>query len=239
MRKRPVVLIVVGLALAGSPGAALEKTAVPATEIERAEWDAFGTCTVSYYNFCTGWIWAWEGWGPQDVVGVYCDRCCQSTGVFGGANLVRSWVRVYTGAPVGYGFTGSIDVWIADANRCPATHLVGHPFYFANGWNAHSWCVWIITPFVVTVTCGPAPGLDSRLASDHPARGPTGPQACGLCYPERVCRSYYYGTSMSPLCPGSSLSDGVCCVEWVWDVEMDCYSSVELLSWGNVKALYR
>ncbi len=239
MWKRLTVVIAVGLALAALVATALEKTAVRMTDVERGGWEAATTCSVVYYNYCTGWIWVYSDWSPNDVVGVCYETCFGPGWEFSGLNY--TWEFVYTGAPPGYGFTGTIDVWNADASCCPGSHQAGQPFYFYSGWNAHEWSGMLINPeFVVTVTFGPGANHPSGMASDHPAPGPTGPQACGFCYPmPRTCRSYYYGTTTSPYCPGISLSDGICCVEWIWDCSLWSENALAESSWGNIKALYR
>jgi hypothetical protein len=236
MRKCFVTAFVLVL-LVASASFALEKTAVRATNVERpGTWNAQTTCSVAYYNFCTGWLWVWSGWSPYDVVGVCYNTCCDpgETSV-----LMTTWERVWTGAPTGYGFTGVIEV----RNGCDycVSPLAGQPFYFYTGWNGHAWGFPVADPFLVTVEFGPTPGAPTRIASDHPAIGPTGPQACGYCYPmPRTCHSFYYGTSTSPLCPGTSLTDGVCCVEWYWDCALVCEPvGVEQQSWTNIKALYK
>jgi hypothetical protein len=234
-----IVLSVAAILVLASTSFALEKTAMRATDIERPDdWNAQVTCSVSYYNFCTGWIWVWGGWSPFDIVGVCYNTCCTSGG---GQGLVTTWELIYTAAPPGYGFTGSIDVWTTDPLCGLIGWLAGQPFYFYSGWNGHAWGgLPVPNSFVVSVTCGPGPALPSRIASDHPAAGPTGPQACGYCYPlPRLCNSYYYGTATSPLYPGSSLTDGICCIEWVWDCQLTCGIAVTNDSWANIKSLYR
>jgi hypothetical protein len=69
MRKCFLIALAVTLVVA-SASFALEKTAVRHADIERENWGAATTCTVAYYNFCTGWLWVWSGWSPNDVVGV-------------------------------------------------------------------------------------------------------------------------------------------------------------------------
>jgi hypothetical protein len=237
MHKPCLVVLVVAAVLAASVAGALEKAAVRATDVERGDWDVSYTITVAYYNYCTGWIWLWAGWSPNDVIGV-CYTCplpewdCA-------ACVTR--VLVYTAAPPGYGFTGSVDLWDTDSGCCPVSYIVGQPFYFYSGWNTHAWG-WteLGQKVVMTVTFGPAPGTPSRMASDHPAHGPTGPQACGFCYSiPRTCHSYYFGTATSPYCPGVSMSDGICCVEWVWEFGFCNPIDLQPSSWGNIKALYR
>jgi hypothetical protein len=238
----PAALVLALMLWLASASIALKKTAVRATDIERAEgWNVQTECTVAYCNYCTGWMWAWSGWGPNEIIGVCYDCCC--TNPDSTARLNITWELVRSTAPAGYGFTGIIEVWdpvntVIDC--CPVVPLAGAPFHFRSGWNGHYWGMAVPCLFVVTVTFGPGLGTPSAMLSDRPAGGPTGPQACGYCYPHvRTCHSFYYGTPMSPLCPGSSLTDGVCCAEWVWDVWLFCDVAVKDDSWGNIKALYR
>ena len=99
-------------------------------------------------------------------------------------------------------------------------------------------------PVVVTYTNGPFPS-NHGIATDHPAAGPTGPQACGLCFPStRSTHTFLYGTPASPLCPGEPLNDGVCDAELLgWSVTYACVhdgpDAVEQASWGAIKNLYR
>jgi hypothetical protein len=238
MRKCFLIAFALMLVFA-SASFALEKTAMRVSDVERENWGAATTCTVAYYNFCTGWIWVWGGWSPNDVIGVCYDCCC--TNVNGRTGVSTTWELVYTAAPPGYGFTGLIELWCVDANCGLCLPWAGQPFYFTSGWNGHVWGgIEICCPFAVTVTFGPGLAMPSRVASDHPAVGPTGPQACGWCYPNpRTCHSYYYGTATSPLIPGTSLTDGICCVEWIWDVALVCDVGVEESSWAAIKSLYR
>jgi hypothetical protein len=235
MRKCFVTAFVLVL-LVASASFALEKTAMRATDIERSDqWNAQTTCSVGYYNYCTGWIWVWGGWSPFDIIGVCYNSCCDPGDI---TALMTTWELVYTAAPAGYNFTGMIEVRPACDACIPP--IAGQPFYFYSGWNGHAWGVPVPNSFLVTVTMGPGPALPSRFASDHPAAGPTGPQACGYCYPmPRTCHSFYYGTAASPFCPGTSLTDGICCVEFVWDCALTCDIAVEQESWSNIKALYR
>jgi hypothetical protein len=157
--------------------------------------------------------------------------------------LVASWAYVSTAAPAGYGFTGTIAVSSADANCCPGNQLDSQTFLPISGWNSYVWTLSAGSRFVIAATLGPGSGSSIAFASDHPAAGPTGPAACGTCFPTtRVEHSFYYGTSSSPLCPGSTLNDGsICGAEWLWEVGMlcACCPSVEESSFGAIKGLYR
>ncbi len=224
----------------------LEKAAVRIDDLERPkEWSTATTCEVAYYNFCTGWVWVWSDWVPADVVGVCYEVCCSEPWLLNRVHVTSECV--WTGAPPGWGYTGVIGIWSVDGNRCPVSSLANQPFYFMEGWNVHGWDTPVPGEFLVTVTFDPSGYSPARLASDHPAAGPTGPQACGTCYQlHRLTRSYHFGTAGSLLCPGEKLNDGVCDVEWYWDVVISCESAVDAggrfgtaASWAAVKALYR
>ena len=71
-----------------------------------SDWNAgTASCTVLYYNTCTGWLWVWSGWAANSVIGTVYDTCCdpatQETFVTG------TYLAYWTGAPPGYGFTGT------------------------------------------------------------------------------------------------------------------------------------
>ena len=219
-----------------SPASALEKRAGLAVEDDRA-WEAGGSVTISYYNICTGWVWIWSGWSPNDVVGVSYD-----TNFGFGGSLQSNWWFFGAGSPAGYGFTGSIEVSNIDTNECPVgAPLETQSFLPASGWNLITWGGFsIVDDFSVTLTFGPGAANPAELWTDHPAAGPTGPQACGSCYPNpRVIHSYYFGTPNSPLCPGQPLNDGVCDAEFLQTAEALFVDIVEPTSWGSVKDLYR
>ena len=63
-------------------GRALEKTVARMPHDTRPDnWSVGTTCSVRYYNFCTGWVWVWSGWGEGDVFGVCFDNCCAPAGI--------------------------------------------------------------------------------------------------------------------------------------------------------------
>jgi hypothetical protein len=230
------------LCLAGS-SFALEKTSAKLGDDSRPDgWTAASSCYIIYSNTCTGWVWVWSGWGPNDVLGACVQSCCQAPDLQ--TTLDVSWHFVRTGSPAGYGFTGSADVRAADAACCPTgPALASQVFLPATGWNQYLWGTQVPSSFVVSLTTGPGT-LTNPLAldTDHPAAGPTGPASCGFCFPtNRVSHSFYYGTVSSPLCPGSTLNDGICDAEWRWEFGLSCDTdiAVEESSWGTIKNLYR
>lgn len=219
-----------------SPSAALEKTAARAVDDDRA-WQAGSSVSVAYYNLCNGWVWIWEGWEPNDIIGVAYDFVWAT-------ELNSNWWYFGTGAPAGYGFTGTIEVNFVDNNYCPVhVPLASQSFLPVTGWNAVVWSPGVYvgsSRFSVTLEFGSGVANPAAAWTDHPAAGPTGPQACGTCYPSpRENHSFYFGTETSPLCPGSPLNDGVCDAQFIQDAQFTSIVAVDEQSWSSVKSLYR
>jgi len=230
-------LALAAVLLLATSGLALEKTSVQMLDDSHGnDWNAATTVTLAYYNFCQGWIWIWGGWSPGDLTGL-CFENCQD-GILSG-----SWLYTVTGAPSGYGFTGSVWVANADANCCVNGVLASQPWLPGSGWAFFTWSSIAVDPrFIIGQTWAAPTGFTalSRLASDHPAAGPTGVAACGVCYPTtRTTHSYYYGAAGATLCPGSVLNDGTCDIEWLNEAIVSCTISVEESTWGQIKALYQ
>lgn len=242
---RSVSIAVAFLFLVPLSVVALEKTERPLRSLDTNDgWSSGASCTVSYYNTCTGWIWTWQGWQDTELIGMLLDPCCGT-----GANetLVATNVYVWTGVPTGYGATGTIAIQSVDANGCPSGVLASQTMLPASGNNIHLWGLPVTGPQMVTYLnrqvgfhCDP-PGT-AGFASDHPAAGPTGPQACGTCFPTtRATHSFLFGTDTTAYCPGVPINDGVCNAEWLlWSASYTCSDlTVRPSSWANVKDLYR
>ncbi len=227
--------------LLASPAFALEKSSQRLSDTDRADiWRGSSSCTLQYYNICTGWIWIWSGFAPSAQFGVSFTSCC-TIGYTTGVGAV--WSYFYTGAPSGYSFTGTIDVFDADASQCPTgAAIASQAFLPVTGWNSTDFGG-IPVPdrtFAVAVTFGAGASNPAAVASDHPAGVGAEAPACGTCYPiDRANHSFDYGTTSAPLCPGSSFNDGVCDAQLLIDADVSCAVSVEQNTWGAVKALYR
>jgi hypothetical protein len=226
--------LVLALGVATAP--ALEKTS--ARLIDRDEgWNASTTGTIRYYNNCTGWVWVWSGWSPGETMGVNFDNNC------GLQFLNTSWALTFSGVPSGYGFTGTIAA--LGGQTCASPVLGSQPYLppVTSGWAATAWGgIPVPNNFSVLITWAAASGFTNStgLASDHPFAGPTGPTACGTCFPSnRASQSRYYGVG-GAYCPsGTTLSDGLCDIEFMIDVNVKCQIGVEQESWGSIKNLYR
>ncbi len=235
MRKETILVPAAMLCLATS-SMALEKRSIPA--VDGDNWNAGAECIVNYSNTCTGWVWVWNGFGNGGRLGTVYDACCDPTALLG------STVFALSGPPPGYGYTGSIEVRNVDASDCPVgAPLASQPFLPGS---AQAQPVnWGFLPVpnrfaIVLVLAEPGAPNPAIIGTDHPAAGPTGPQACGSCYPlSRVNHSFAYGTAASPVCPGSTFFDGVCDAQLIWRADMTCIDAVEPSSWGNIKGLYR
>jgi hypothetical protein len=235
-RPSRIFACILGSILFASNSWSLEKRAVPA--LDRADaWNSGATCHLSYYNICTGWIWVWSSILHRERFGV----------VFApGAShqLLQSSIYVVESSPPGYNYTGTIAVHHVDANDCPSgPAIASQPFLPTSVFHLTDWGGLPVPAefaLVVTKLESEGPPNPARFATDHPAAGPTGPQACGACYPAtRVNRSFLWGDTVDPVCPGSTFDDGVCDAQLYWDVSLTCLVSTETSSWGKIKELYK
>ncbi len=241
---------VVLLLLLATSASALERSTAVFDRAQADPWGASATCTVHYWNVCTGWLWVWSAepgdesphpnWGHQDVLGQVYDSCHES------CVLEATQVYAWSGAPSDYGHTGFVRISTADANGCPDVTLAEQSYLPVSGATQFLWDLPVPDRIVMQVILWADDPREADLnqsvwPTDRPAQGPTGPQALGLCYPStRETRSFYYGTLDSPFCPGSPFADDVGNAELLlWSAQFRCPVSVDARSWGNVKALYR
>jgi hypothetical protein len=229
--------VALALTLLVSSASALERRA-DYIEGNKLEWRVgTETCELAYYNTCTGWIWVWSGWSPQDVVGLIFDGCCPNH------KVLETTLYCGDGVPNGYGFEGTIAIHNVE-NGCPDGAALASQIYFpVTGWNYWTWNeVGVGDQFAIVVTLPNIEGYPGEIVTDHPSAGPTGPAACGSCYTStRNIHSFWFGTPSSVLCPGSTLADLDCATELVWDARVTCElpTSVGETTWAQIKALYR
>jgi hypothetical protein len=229
-----VVLLVPG------GGSALEKVPSRAPSARAEAWkSAMSSPWVSYHNTCTGWVWVWSGFEDQARFGVHYTPPNLT-------DLTESYLFFARSTPSGYGYTGSSSIHALDEENCPIEPAIETvPFLPEEGWNQFVWEGYCSVPFVHLVTLGsssePGEPIPVEVVTDRPAPGPTGPIACGTCYPTtRQTHSYLYGTVGSPLCPGATFFDGFCDAELIAMAGFEGIPvSVKSASWGSIRALYR
>jgi hypothetical protein len=242
------------LLASASPGLALEKWNARAGDTSSPPWNSSATCVILYYNQCTGWSWVWGPWAGFERFGVCVDACCPN------AELATTALHMFSGVCIaGWGSTGTASIYAADANGCPSGAPLASQWWIPGAASphehvdVHSWTTPVPDRFTVVYEFGPAGSAEgggsswcythhwgARVVTDHPAAGPTGPAACGLCYPAtRVSHSFRWGTPLAPLCPGSPFFDGTCDAELFVDLSLACPTGLEPEGWGRIKALYR
>ena len=211
---------------------ALQKSQAKFTGDERDNWAAQTTCTVHYYNICTGWVWVWSGFADGETPGTAYTSCC------GAGTLTGSFQYFPTGAPPAYGFTGTANVSAltgVSPTECLGAPIASIPYLPAGaGWEFIAWGAAVPARFAVWYSIADTQGLSTPVAMYT-----DGPSSCGLCFPTtRVPNSYNWGIG-GVLCPGALLFDGTCYVEWLASATISCPVAVEDDSWGSIKSLYR
>lgn len=243
MLKRYLIssLVLLGV-LFQSQAHGLEKRRRLVDDSANDDWGASTSCRISYYNICTGWIWLWGPFEAGTRFGVLVDGCCPPNGT---ASLQQVDLFFSGGVGCGRGFTGTMEAYAADANGCPVGKPLATRIYCPD---RSSWTdvvfggVEVPSRFVLvnTVLHDP-PGCcwEFQFVTDYPGKGPTGPEACGVCFPTtRQTHSFVFGKKQSPLCPGDTFIDGACDAELFWDISVSCPTDVEDTSWGAIKNLY-
>jgi hypothetical protein len=233
-----ISIVAIGLPITAM---ALEKEPVRIADIDRPEleeWNRGYTCSVAYYNFCTGWTWVWSGFPAETRLGAHFTACCSTS--TDSVRVTGLYMYFYTGVPAGYGFTGSFDAWAADSSGCPTAPSLASQALppLGEDWNFIDFGGPVLVPneFVLTYTLGATEGSPMATLTDSPFTD------LGVCYPgPRVARSAVYGTPGSPECPGSTFWDGAGDAELLMAADLNCEPvvSVEGATWGGVKSLYR
>lgn len=239
-----IALTMAGTSMLAVTVGAFEKVEVRADGADGNEWDTGASMTISYANVCTGWLWLWSDYDLGDTIGVAFDPGNPN------AQLVSTQAYFWTGAPNGWGYTGTLAVREVIAGSCLGQTYDSRRLVAPTRTPViQTWSGVPPGPVALTYTYGANDIFYPRLPkipSDHPAAGPTGPQACGICYPStRPTHTFFFGTPDSPLCPGSPLSDSACNVELLFwtatfqDAAVSVGEGLAQTSWGAVKNLYR
>lgn len=240
MRSAMLVTIAGIVATLPVPASSLERASRMDVEDPESPWTATGSCTVFYYNYCTGWIWIRSDLAYREL-GVVVEACCAS-----GATLGTTWQYYYTSATCGYGYAGTISICAVDANACPVDPPLSEQPYCVGwlgqaDWVACNWGIPVPSRFAVVVDTDHYRWAYTEFVADHPRQGPTGPPACGTCYPTtRVNHSFLFSDRGTPFCPPEPFfNDGTCDAELLWHCSLLCPVSTEPTNWARVKSLFR
>jgi hypothetical protein len=200
------------------------------------------TVTVSYYNLCTGAAWNWIGAPPFTTYGVRYDDVSEGDDV-----LTRTHMFFARGAPAGYGFTSIALVLPPFDPRCPGIPPQALEFFLPqDGWTTIEWNGGAGVPvedFWILTTHSDAPRNPTIIVTERGQDIPAGqPGGCNRCFgPHRPTHSWFFGSKEVIVCPGIPwIDESPCFLELVWTSELRSQPvSVEAMSWGRVKSLYR
>jgi hypothetical protein len=207
-------------------------------------WGANDGCTLSYYNFCAGWIYVWSGWTASDVIGIEFDPEACGPKPNECATVLGAWVYFLDAYPT-YGFTASVGTgkWGNQPGHLGKITSLGDPQEWYDGWNfvdlhnAHVGGGGIL--FIHFDNPGPLAYTTEALplmCNPDPPR-----PACQTC--PQPASSYYYGSLSTGNFSGSQFYAGVyfpSANDLITDIIVTCIgpTAVEPSSWGNIKAMY-
>ena len=100
-------------------------------------WTAGFTCTIAYFNACSGFVWLWSGFEDDTELGMVFERCCTPNSFLSLLQTVH-----WNGAPSGYGFTGVAEVYVdSNGNCCPEPNesVAIQAYLPSTGWNSFTW----------------------------------------------------------------------------------------------------
>ena len=239
--RRMLVVLTAAIVLPPVAARALERKT--ARFEDDGSWIRSAPCDIQYYNTCAGWGYR-TSMPANSHVGVLVDAC-------DGHSLLEQTSLCTTST--GYTQARSIvSIHEVDADGLPifpALAVQSVPYWCSAGtgypcdeWRTFTWNVEVPSTFMFLYTQSIECCM-FQIWFDHPAAGPTGPQACGYCYPTtRVGRTYYWPAG-AITGPGEVVNDGTCDSELLVRCTLSPgVTSVDpgyLRSWGAVKALYR
>ncbi|MEZ5066000.1 MAG: hypothetical protein R3B81_14800 [bacterium] len=224
--------------VSGLPAFGLERTRELALDSpSESPWTEAVTCALQYYNYCTGWSWFWAA-EDGDRTGTVFEACHSDCEVLSASALFVN------SSQYGRGFMSLLGLYAVDENDCPQEPPLASMYYVqSGGWHTFDFGGVAVPPrfaIMTTHTNYHYPGIDVGFVSDHPAAGPTGPPACGTCFPsDRVGHSYFWGNVDSPGCPGTLIEDTACPAEFLVNVQLSCASAVPQSSWSRLRSMFR
>ncbi len=203
------------------------------------------TCTIVYYNFCSGWIWLWSDWNAGDQVGVTFDLptdCSWGNNIYYFCNIGSFWYWRYT-AP-GYGFTITYDLYETDASGCLSGSSHGSSTMDpVERWNFTGGlgCAYDVVP-AVTATWDQ--GTLPYAATDNNASNLNAGPACisDPGTPGTGTSLQYAAAGSTVYCPPIAFADGVGYVDLIMASFFSCAcypDATKDASWGEIKSLFQ
>ncbi|MFH1680192.1 MAG: hypothetical protein ABIH26_06040 [Candidatus Eisenbacteria bacterium] len=207
-----------------------------------------GTCSIVYFNICSGWLWVYGRSADgarmaEDEVGVVFDlpADCGKDPSETCANLEFWWYWRYT-VP-GWGFTVTYDLWDVDSDRCKVGSSLGtlphqDPMERWNHYPGLGATTSDLVAIIVTMDNGAYP----RWVADNNVRNSQAPVACAGWPGPQVSRSFSFGGQVGQFCPpeAAPFLDALGPVQLLMDATFSCgETSIEPVSWGSIKTLFR
>jgi hypothetical protein len=188
------------------------------------------TCSIAYYELCSGWIWTWSGYQVQYAVvfdlpndcGKQAGQLCTNTGFW--------WYWRYTNP--GYQIPVTYSLYAADSALCRVGAPIGtlpdqDPI---ERWNAYPGLGSTTSDFVAIVAISASFPM---VATDNTTKN----QAIG-CAP--IPTAVHSVLGFVSYCPPTAMEDGLGPCNLLVDGEFYCAATtVELSSWGAIKTLFR
>ena len=204
---------------------------------------AAGSCSIIYYNFCSGWIWIWSGFVAGDEVGVNFDLPADCNKLAGEecCNTANWWYWRYT-SPT-YGFTVTYNLYNTDASGCLLGAPVGPSITLdpIERWN-NSAGLGCVTSDVAALTATWDSGTLPYAATDNNASQLNTPAVCSLDpgTPGAGTSLQYVVAGTTVYCPPAAFADGVGYVDLMMDASFTCTATAtEDASWGEIKSLFQ
>jgi hypothetical protein len=188
------------------------------------------TCSVIYYDVCSGWIWTWSGYQVRYAVvfdlpgdcGKEAGQPCTNTGFW--------WYWRYTNP--GYQFPVSYEMYASDSALCSVGPAIGvlenqDPI---EGWNAYQGLGTTMSGFVGIVAISASfPMAATDAAASNLQVG---------CSPVPAIVHSVLGFASD--CPPAAMEDDAGPCNLLMDATFSCETTAaEHASWGAVKSLFR
>ncbi|MFH1681475.1 MAG: hypothetical protein ABIH26_12655 [Candidatus Eisenbacteria bacterium] len=216
------------------------KSAMNEAIVPHGSGGATGTCSIIYYNMCSGWLWTWSGWLAGDEVGVVFDMPTDCGKIPGEpcTNTVFWWYWRYT--TPGWGYTVTYNMYDATAQYCKTGPSYGTATQDpTERWNYNLGLGGPSLSDLITLTATWDKGGLPRLGTDNNNKNYMAPVACPG-FTVGPIRTVYFGGLTTQYCPPQYLADNWGPVQCLMDAEFFCGDiGTQESSWTGVKSLFR